>query len=102
MDIGDIIQATQASRVNIIQHTRVEARDDNLLLDDIFSSTRHGEIVENYPSDKPYPSCLIFGKAEPGHPVPSVWAYGADNKIAVLITVYRPDRNQWVDWKIRK
>jgi hypothetical protein len=32
----------------------------------------------------------------------SVWAYAANSEIAVLITVYRPDPDRWVDWKVRK
>ena len=102
MNIADIINAVHANRVNITQHARKEAKEDNLVLDDIFFSTRNGEIIEDYPTDVPYPSCLIYGKTEDGDPVHSVWAYAADSQIAVLITVYRPDPNRWMDWKIRK
>jgi len=62
MDIADIIKATQANRVNITQHARREAKEDGLLLDEIFYSTQNGEIIEDYPSDTPYPSCLIYGQ----------------------------------------
>jgi len=48
------------------------------------------EIIEDYPDDKPYPSCLIYGKTFSGDPVHSVWAYNINNQWAILITVYRP------------
>ena len=32
-----------------------------------------GEIVEQYPDDKPFPSCLIYSEYE--GPLHSVWAY---------------------------
>lgn len=102
MDIADIIKAIQANRVNITQHARKEAKEDNLLLDEIFDSTQNGEVIEDYPTDTPYPSCLIYGQNQDGHPVHSVWAYAADSQIAVLITVYRPDPNRWIEWKIRR
>lgn len=102
MDIADIIKAIQANCVNITQHARKEAREDSLLLDEIFYSTQNGEVIEDYPTDTPYPSCLIYGQNQAGDPVHSVWAYAADSQIAVLITVYRPDPNRWIEWKIRR
>lgn len=102
MDVADIIKAIQANRVNITQHARKEAKEDSLLLDEIFYSTQNGEVIEDYPTDTPYPSCLIYGQNQASDPVHSVWAYAADSQIAVLITVYRPDPNRWIEWKIRR
>jgi hypothetical protein len=31
-----------------------------------------------------------------------VWAYNPDNRWAVLITVYRPDPNRWINWTERR
>jgi hypothetical protein len=102
MDITDLINAIQADRMNVTQHARREAKEDNLLLDEILHSTRNGEIIEDYPTDMPYPSCLINGADPDGTPIHSVWAYAADSRMAVLITVYRPDPDRWIEWKIRK
>ncbi|RME45895.1 MAG: DUF4258 domain-containing protein [Caldilineae bacterium] len=102
MDIADLIQAVQANRINITQHARREAREDNLLLDEIIHSIQNGEIIEDYPTDTPYPSCLIYGENQNGYPVHSVWAYAPDSQMAILITVYRPDPERWIDWKVRK
>jgi hypothetical protein len=102
MDIADIIKAIQANRANITQHARKEAKEDRLLLDEIFYSTQNGEVIEDYPTDTPYPSCLIYGQNQNRDPVHSVWAYAADSQIAVLITVYRPDPNRWIERKVRK
>ena len=102
MDIAGIIEAVQAERVNITQHARKEAREDGLVLDEIFSATCRGKVIEDYPTDKPYPSCLIHGETEAGDVVHSVWAYDVESQIAVLITVYRPDPERWIDWETRK
>ncbi len=64
--------------------------------------TTQGEIIEEYPEDKPYPSCLIYGDTFPGEPVHSVWAYNEANRWAVLITVYRPDPKRWINWRKRR
>ncbi|MBI4588106.1 MAG: DUF4258 domain-containing protein [Candidatus Rokubacteria bacterium] len=53
-----------------------------------------GEIIEEYPEDRPYPSCLILGPAA-GRPLHVVCApVTAERKLA-LITVYQPDPDRW-------
>ena len=102
MDIENIISAIKSHRLRISDHADEEAYSDNLSYDEILYSVFQGEIIEDYPKDKPYPSCLIFGTTFKGDPVHSVWAYNSKNKWAVLITVYRPDENLWINWRIRR
>lgn len=102
MKIKEIIESIQSARVNITHHAREEAKNDLLFLEDVFFSSCNGEIIEDYPSDNPYPSCLVFGKTSDGDPVHCVWGYESESKIAILITVYRPDPNLWINWKQRK
>jgi hypothetical protein len=102
MEIADIIEAIQANRVRITDHADEEADADRLTFDEIYFSVLHGEIIEEYVDDKPYPSCLIYGKTFSGDPVHSVWAYNKENRWAVLITVYRPDPKLWIEWRERR
>ena len=102
MNISDIIEAIRANRVRITDHADEEAEDDRLMFDEIYFSVFHGEIIEDYPTDKPYPSCLIYGQTFSGDPVHSVWAYNAQSQWAVLVTVYRPDPDRWINWRERK
>lgn len=102
MIINDITNAIQSNRIRITDHADEEAIADNLKLNDIFQSVFNGEVIENYPNDKPYPSCLIFGMTENDIPIHSVWAYNKENKWSVLITVYRPDPSLWIDWRVRR
>lgn len=101
MNIENIINAIRNNRVRITDHADEEAVDDCLTYEEIYFSVIHGEIIEDYPSDKPYPSCLILGKNFSGEPIHCVWAYNPENLWAVLITVYRPDPERWIDWKVR-
>jgi len=61
-----------------------------------------GQIIEDYPIDKPYPSCLIYGETFSKEPVHSVWAYNEGSQSAVLITVYRPDAKYWINFVKRR
>jgi hypothetical protein len=102
MEIIRIIDAIQKNRVRISDHADEEAEADGLMFDEIYFSVLHGEIIEDYPTDRPYPSCLIYGMTFSGDPVHSIWAYNEDNQWSVLITVYRPNPNRWVNWRERK
>jgi len=102
MDFADIIDAIQSNRMRISDHADEEAESDKLTFDEIFFSVLHGEIIEHYPTDKPYPSCLIYGQTFGGDPVHSVWAFNDASRWAVLITVYRPDPQRWIDFRERR
>ena len=102
MNIDDIIGAIHRNRIRITDHADEEAQADHLSFDEIFTSVLQGEIIENYPDDKPYPSCLIYGKTFSREPVHSVWAYHQETRWAVLITLYRPDPARWLDWRTRR
>ncbi len=102
MNIQDIIDALRDHHIRITDHADEEAQADTLSFDEIFFSVLQGEIIEDYPTDKPYPSCLIYGESFTGEPIHSVWAYNLETKWAVIITVYRPDPNRWIDWRTRR
>lgn len=51
-----------------------------------------GEIIEQYPDDYPYPSCLLLGGTPALH---VVCGRGPDE--VWMITAYRPDPAEWED-----
>ena len=101
MNINTIQSAIHSDKTKITKHANEEAGNDRLTFEEIFDSVFFGAIIENYPLDKPYPSCLIYGKNRSGEPVHSVWALKPDGE-SILITVYRPDTNLWIDSRQRK
>ena len=64
----------------------------------IASST---EVIEDYPEDKYGPSCLILGFTKTGRPLHVQCSYPS-RPLIKIITVYDPDPNLWVDFRIRK
>ena len=102
MNIEDIIDAIRNHRIRITDHADEEAQADRLSFDQVFISVFQGQVIEGYPDDKPFSSCLIYGDTFSGEPVHSVWAYNQENRWAVLITVYRPDPQRWIDWRTRR
>jgi len=102
LEINALKQAIRDGKFRVSDHADEEANADSLLLDDVLESVLTGEIIEEYPTDWPYPSCLVLGFTGGREPVHSVWAYNAANAWAVLVTVYRPDPRKWTDWRFRR
>ena len=58
-----------------------------------------GEIIEDYPSDKYGPSCLIYGNTDKERALHiQIGLY----PIISVVTVYEPDSEEWINNKIRR
>ena len=60
-----------------------------------------GEIIEDYPTDKYGPSCLIFGATGANRPLHVQCTYPSSVKVKI-ITVYEPDPDRWIDFRTRR
>ncbi len=87
-------------------HARREMESESLgviHIDELLEALEGGEIIEDYPDDRPYPSCLILGRAQLGRPLHIVCAPVLDETLLIVITTYEPDPNKWeADLKKRK
>ncbi len=61
---------------------------------DVRQVIQEAKIIENYPEDLPFPSCLILGTI-PERPLHVVVAMDNESDRAVVVTVYEPDSRQW-------
>ena len=102
MEITNIIDAIHAHRIRITDHADEEAESDQLTFDEIYSSVFNGEIIEEYHDDRPYPSCLIYGKTSKNRPLHVVCAHSDDDKLAIIVTAYQPNPERWIDFSRRK
>lgn len=60
-----------------------------------------GEIIEDYQNDKYGPSCLVFGLTKADRPLHLQCSYPS-RPLLKIITLYEPDKDLWIDFKIRK
>lgn len=102
IEIKNITESIQANRFRVTDHADEEAGNDEISLVQAFESIPNGEIIEHYPEDVPYPSCLIYSRLKDGDPIHTVWAFNPETNASVLITAYRPDPSRWIDGKIRR
>ena len=63
---------------------------------------RIGESIEDYPTDFPFPSCLLLGAIN-GVPVHVVAAREPSSEVCIVVTVYVPDPLRWsADFRTRR
>ena len=82
------------------QHSRKRFSERGIHSEDIQFIFRTGEIIEQYPDDTPFSSCLILGYSGERalHVVASI-----DEGLIYVITAYEPSPEKWeADWKTRK
>jgi hypothetical protein len=62
--------------------------------DGVIETATHGELVEDYPNDTPYPSRLVLGWPR-GRAIHAVVAENAADDQLIVVTVYEPDPAEW-------
>ena len=69
---------------------------------EVVEAVLNGKIIEDYPEDTPYPSCLVYGRTSEERPLHAVCAYAADIEQVIIITAYEPSPGQWIDFERRR
>jgi Domain of unknown function (DUF4258) len=73
----------------------------SLTVVDIEAVVRGGIVIEDYPTDVPYPSCLLFATIV-STPLHAVVARTQAKGDCIVVTVYVPDPKRWTaDFKTR-
>ncbi|MDP8238026.1 MAG: DUF4258 domain-containing protein [Candidatus Hatepunaea meridiana] len=69
---------------------------------DIREAVRFGEVIMEYPNDRPFPSCLLlFSIGE--RPLHLVVAIDYSTKTCYIVTIYEPNPDKWDnDFKQRR
>lgn len=91
-------------RIYYSRHAKSEMQIEEFgeILDrEVAEAVASGRIIEDYPDDKPYPSCLIFGRTDAGRPIHVVCAYGGEEDHTVIVTVYHPHPQRWIEYERR-
>ena len=73
----------------------------NITIQEVQEAFVFGEIIEDYPNDKYGPSCLILGYTQAQRPLHIQCSYPS-RTLVKIITLYEPDPNSWIDFKVRR
>ena len=87
------------------RHARFEMRTEEfgqIEDEEVYQAVCSGEVIEEYPDDSPYPSVLIFGKTKKDRPLHILCAYNQKEDLVIIVTVYQPNQQLWIEFKRRK
>ena len=103
MNIEQIRKLILQRKYRLSFHAELERDADQITvreIEDALSSLK-SRIIEDYPNDPRGPSCLILGFTNDNRPVHVVCGLG-DIEVIIIVTVYRPDPQGWIDNRQRK
>ena len=86
--IVDIKEICNDDTIILTDHLLTRIRQRHIRLEEIKSALLNGEIIEQYPADYPFPSCLVNG--EDIHIICSI----GEGRL-YIITAYRPSPEKW-------
>lgn len=93
MDIDKIKSYCHAGRLQWTNHCLQRLIKRNIARHSVKEALLNGKIIEDYPSDYPYPSCLVLGIAVNKDILHVVCGIGDDR--LWIITAYRPTSEKW-------
>jgi hypothetical protein len=99
--IKELREKISAGQFEFSKHAVDQSILRHVTLQNIRETISDGEIIEDYPNDKYGPSCLILGYTQAGRPLHIQCSYPS-RPLVKLITLYEPDANLWIDFKVRK
>ena len=88
LQIDDIKEMCNDEKIFLTDHLKTRMRQRQIRFEDIKNAIKTGQIIEQYPTDYPFPSCLI--NANNLHIVLSI-----GNDHLYIITAYRPSIEKW-------
>jgi len=103
--LEEIVKCIREGDYYYSQHARNEMEAEELgeiRDEEVVEAILSGKVIEDYPVDIPYPSCLIYGRTSNGRPLHAVCAYIGDIRKVIVITAYEPSRDRWIDFERRR
>jgi len=93
--IEDLHKLCSNKKVKWTTHIVKRLQERGIEPSDVKNCIFNGEIIEQYPEDYPFPSCLVYGTALSGKLIHTVAGMG-DGYLWV-ITAYFPTTEKWND-----
>jgi len=102
MDRDNLLIALENGCIEWQKHALEQMMERGISRETVKEVLRSGEIVEDYPDDKPYPSGLFLGWIK-GEPLHVVAAFDSLTGWCFIITAYKPDVEHFEsDYKTRR
>ena len=95
LTIDKIQEFVNHNNIKWTEHCSFRMFERMITRDDVIKALLTGNIIEYYPDDYPYPSCLVLGYTEKNTSLHVVCGIGKE--YLYIITTYSPDETKWVN-----
>lgn len=99
--ISEIRQKIAAGEFEFSKHAVDQSILRRVSVQELREAMGLGELIEDYPNDKYGPSCLVLGYTHAHRPL-HVQCSHPSRSLLKIITLYEPDPNLWIDFKVRR
>jgi len=98
---NDIRKSCEDGALRWTNHALVRLLQRNISREDAIFALQNSEIIEDYPTDYPYPSCLVLGTTKASRHLHVVCGIGLGE--LWIITAYYPNPAEWSqDFRTRR
>lgn len=102
MNLIGLQTAIRSGRIEWRKHSLQRLAERGILQKEALEVLLSGELIENYPTDTPYPSALFLAFPA-GRPLHVVAAYDESDQRVYIITAYQPALELFeADYKTRR
>jgi hypothetical protein len=101
VDLDAIKAKFQRNEFEFSQHAVDQTLVRHITVRELREAVAASEVIEDYPTDKYGPSCLLLGFTAAARPLHAQVSYPSRPLIKV-VTVYQPDPDSWVDYRYRR
>ncbi|MDO8444700.1 MAG: DUF4258 domain-containing protein [Deltaproteobacteria bacterium] len=99
MKMKDIQHKIRSGDYTFSDHAVKRMIKRDILRHEVEEAIFQGEVIEEYPDDKYSPSCLLYGKTNDGR---DLHIQVSTPPSVVIITAYEPDKEEWINCRIRR
>ncbi len=94
----------EGARILWSRHAIVELANEHWAREAVEKSLVEAELIEDYPTQhRPLPDCLVLSQLSSDEPLHAVVAVDEANDRLFIVTVYKPNLEEWEnDWRTRK
>ena len=101
INIDNLREYYRNDKVFVTQHAAERYRQRGIKAKDVRAAVENGEIIEQYPEDYPFPSCLVLGNDLNGKVIHI--CLSDEGSSSRIITAYYPDADKWEeDYRTRR
>jgi hypothetical protein len=101
LNIEQIRNLLSSGMYELTRHAFHRIVERDISENEIISCNENAEIIEDYPTDKYGPSCLLLGLTNDNRPLHIQVSRKEQPKLKI-ITIYEPDPNEWENFRTRR